>query len=209
MRGLTQLRNSILLVAVGLVVGYIAGYLTQEMVALQQPPRQAPAMAGSPAGVAPGAGSQTGGPPAASPQAAMEQVQQLRAYVAENPDDADAVLQLASLNFQIQEWQGAAQLLEQYMELRPDDADALSELAVAYRGMGQFDKAVETFDRVQELQPDHWRSRFNEAVVLAIDLGDYEAADRVMAELEELQPGNPDVERLAEEIERRRTSGGP
>jgi tetratricopeptide (TPR) repeat protein len=201
------LRNSILLVAVGLLVGYIAGFLTQEMVALQQTPRQPPAVTG--AGPAGG-----GGPagPAGNPQAGqagMEQVQQLRAYVAENPDDADAVLQLASLNFQIQQWPRAAELLEQYMELRPDDADALSELAVTYRGMGQFDKAVETFDRVQQMQPDHWRSRFNEAVVLAIDLGDFEAADRVMAELEELQPGNPDVERLAEEIERRRTSGGP
>jgi hypothetical protein len=54
------------------------------------------------------------------------------------------------------------------------------------------------------MQPDHWQSRFNEVIVLGFDLGRVDEAAQVMAELKELQPDNPNVQRLDQELERLR-----
>ena len=194
-------RDHILFLVIGVLVGFIAGYLLQEVMVLRQPPRLAP---GTGSAAAPAGGAGQPGAPAVDPQAQMQAVQQLRAYVEENPDDAQAVLQLANLNFDIQEWRGAAQLYERYLELEPGHPDVLSDLGTAYRGMGQFDRALETFDQAQEIAPAHWQSRFNEAIVLAFDLGELDRAAEVVDELERLQPGNPRVAELSDLIERQR-----
>ncbi|MEZ5313055.1 MAG: hypothetical protein R2862_05050 [Thermoanaerobaculia bacterium] len=69
-----------------------------------------------------------------------------------------------------------------------------------------FDGALARFREAEKVAPDHWQARFNELVVLAIDLGDFETAAGKLGELEALAPGNADVARLAEEIRRRRTA---
>lgn len=191
-------RDNVLFVVFGLLVGFIAGYLLQESIASRQAPR---APAGQTAGQTPGQGApQVGAMPGAA------QVQQLRAYVQENPEDAEAVLQLANLNFDIRNFRRAGELYEQYLSLRPENPNVLSDLGICYRETGEFEKAVELFDRTQELDPDHWQSYFNEAVVLAFNLQDYQGAAEAVETLRELQPDNPDVEALATEIERLRNA---
>ena len=69
---------------------------------------------------------------------------------------------------------------------------------------GKYEEALEQFNKAVKLDPDHWQSRYNQAVVLGIDLKRYDDASRILAELAKLQPGNPDVARLAAEVDRRR-----
>lgn len=134
----------------------------------------------------------------------MEAIQRLRQRLEENPNDASAVRQLADMNYNIQNWSRAAELYERFLELQPDDVNAMTDLGACYRATGDPARALELFRRVREREPDHWQSRFNEIIVLAFDLGDLAAADEQMAELRKLAPGNSDVERLAEEIAKRR-----
>ncbi len=136
----------------------------------------------------------------------MEQVQRLRAYVEENPDDIDATRQLANMNYDIGNWQRAAELYERLLSRSPEDVDAQTDLGACYRNLGRFDDALRLFREVRSRQPDHWQARFNEVLILAFDLGDLEAAGPVLEELRSLQPDNPDVERLVTEIERRKSS---
>ncbi len=220
-------RDNVLFTVIGLLAGFTAGYLMHEVMAARQPPprhTQAGGISGA-AGVpgqTPGprqvgpaeprqagprqAGPQQAGPQQAGPQAAMQQVQQLRAYVEANPDDSEALRLLANMNYEISNWTRAAELYERLLGLRPGDIDVMTDLGACYRYLGQFDRALELFREVQKASPSHWQSRYNEILVLAFDLGDLPTAAEATRQLRTLQPDNPDVERLAAEIERRMDS---
>ncbi|HEY8022865.1 MAG TPA: tetratricopeptide repeat protein, partial [Thermoanaerobaculia bacterium] len=116
----------------------------------------------------------------------------------------DAVLKLANLNFDIRNWPRARELYTHYLELHPNQPDTMTDLGITYRELKQYDRALELFDRVQKVAPDHWQSKFNQVIVLAFDLKKYGEAESVLAELKRLQPTNPDVARLAAEVDRQK-----
>lgn len=189
-------KDNLLFTLIGLLTGFISGYFVHEVMAA----RQAPRFVGAPNGAV---GAPTAGPSApAGP--AMEDIRRLQQHVAENPDDADAVLTLANLNYDIRSWDRAAELYARYLELRPEDPDVLTDLGTTLRNQGKFEEALVRFDRAQAIDSSHWQSLYNQVVIYAFDLGEMERADELLSRLESLQPGNPEVERLAAEIERRR-----
>ena len=200
----------------GALLGFIAGYVLHEAIAARQPPRL-PAGAAAVSGENPHAGLTggevpPGGPAAANPQAGgapMAEIQRLRAEVEKNPNDADALLQLANLNYDIKSWQRAADLYERFLVLRPENPDVLTDLGVTLRELGRTADALERFDRAAALAPTHWQSRFNQAVVLGLDMQDYARAEKVLAGLKSLQPDNASVTELAAEIARRKQAGPP
>lgn len=198
-------RDSVLFLVAGVLVGFIAGYWLHEEMASRQPPRRLPGQVeAGPVGPAdPGAGAGAG----AMGGMSQADVQELTARVQQNPEDADAVLRLAELNHQIANWPRAAQLYERYLALRPDDPGVMSDLGIAYRQMGRMDDALARFDQAQAVAPEHWQSRFNEVIVRAFDLRQFDQARQALDELRRLQPGNPEVERLATEIDRLERQG--
>jgi tetratricopeptide (TPR) repeat protein len=203
-------KDNVLFATLGILFGFIAGFLLQEVMAARQPPRrpagetaavdpaaQPPADAPGPAAPADAAAGAPGQPP-------MAAILQLKSYVEQHPDDADAVLKLANLNFDIRNWPRARELYTHYLELHPNQPDTMTDLGITYRELKQYDRALELFDRVQKVAPDHWQSKFNQVIVLAFDLKKYGEAESVLAELKRLQPTNPDVARLAAEVDRQK-----
>lgn len=201
-------RDNWLFATFGLLLGFILGYVLHEVMAARQPPRlavgsgpQVEEMGGAPAQAAAGAaaGTAAGGPP-------MAEIQQLREQVEKNPNDTDALLHLANLNFDIKNWQRASELYQRYLKLQPATADVLTDLGVSMREQGQAREALAQFDRAAAMSATHWQSRFNKVVVLGFDLQDYAGAERVLAELRVLQPANQAITDLAAEIERRKNA---
>jgi tetratricopeptide (TPR) repeat protein len=146
------------------------------------------------------------GPGAAQGGPQMAEIQRLRDLVEKNPNDADAVLSLANLNFDIKNWARARELYERRLTLKPGDPDVMTDMGVCYRELGDFQQALGLFNQAQALAPDHWQSRYNKVVVLAFDLKDYDGAQKVLDELQRLQPGNPSIAELAAEVARRRSA---
>ncbi|HEV2854231.1 MAG TPA: tetratricopeptide repeat protein [Thermoanaerobaculia bacterium] len=215
-------KDNLIFAVFGILVGFISGYLMHEVVVSRQPPRLTPELraqigvgedptaAGATdaraadAGMgAPGSGGDAAAP-AGGP--AMAEVQQLRDYVAKNPNDADAVLKLANLNFDIRNWQRAQELYTQYLKLRPADPDVLTDLGISYRESRNFDEALARFKEARKLAPEHWQSYYNEVVVLAFDLKRFDEADQLLAELQRIQPGNPEVAKLADAVTRQKSA---
>ncbi len=191
-------RDNLLFAAIGVLFGFIAGYLLHEVMAARQPPlRPAAAAAAAPA-TATAAAEEGGGDTEAGP---MADIARLREYVQQNPNDADAVLTLGNLNFEIRNWSRASELYAHYLTLVPDSPDVITDLGVCFRELAQFDRALELFDRAQALAPEHWQSLYNEVVVRAFDLKQPEAARETLQRLKALQPDNPSVVRLAAEVE--------
>lgn len=204
-------RDHVLFLLIGLLGGFLAGYLAHEAMAGVQPARVAAGMtgvamppsapAGPPAGAAPGAPAAAAGDP-------MAEVQALREAIERDPNDADAILRLANLSFDIQRWERAGELYQRYLELRPGDPDVLTDLGITLRARGDFARALELFREAQAKVDNHWQSRYNEVVVLAFDLKDYDGAEKALASIESRNPGNPDVARLAAEVRRLREGAG-
>jgi tetratricopeptide (TPR) repeat protein len=211
-------KDNLLFLMGGLLVGFVTAYLFFEAMASRQPPRLTPQLraqiaagedgggggmgaAGDASGAADanaaGGGAQGGGP-------AVAQIQQLRDYVEKNPNDANAVRQLADLNFNISNWPRAQELYAHYLELKPNDPDVLTDLGITYRETKQPDKALDLFRHSKQVAPDHWQAYYNEVVVLAFDLKKHDEADQVLAQLQKMQPGNPDVAKLADAVSRQR-----
>jgi tetratricopeptide (TPR) repeat protein len=203
-------RDNLLFVTIGVLAGFISGYFVHEVMAARQPPPLAVLQAAQAAAVGnPHAGP--GGAADAAPAAeaagtggpAMADIQRLRAQVEKNPNDADAVLALANLNYDIRNWARSRELYEHYLQLRPADPGVLTDLGVSLRGLGQFQDAMARFEEAQKLESGHWQSLYNEVVVLAFDLKDVPKAQEVLRRLRQLQPDNPEVRRLSEEVARR------
>ena len=214
-------KDNLIFAVFGILVGFISGYLMHEVVASRQPPRLTPELRsqiavgedpraagaeGEQAAGAQAADAGAGGAGGAPNMPSMEEIQELKAYVEKNPKDADAVRKLADLNFDIRQWARAQELYIQYLKLRPADPNVLTDLGISYRESQNFDEALARFKEAQKLAPDHWQSYYNEVVVLAFDLKRFDEADRVLAELQRLQPSNPDVSKLAEAVNRQRTA---
>jgi tetratricopeptide (TPR) repeat protein len=203
-------RDNVLFILIGILAGFIAGYLMHEVMAERQPARlvHGDSAAMPPGGSGgPGAGGGQDQQTAAQARAReVQEMQQLQTFLQENPDNPAANLRLATLAYDTQAWPLCVSGYEHYLELTKEDPDILSDLGVCYHQMGNPEKAIEAFDRAQAVQPDHWQSRFNEILILTRDLGDYERAEKVLAELRELQPDNPQVEQLAAEVEREKAA---
>jgi cytochrome c-type biogenesis protein CcmH/NrfG len=192
-------RTSLLILLAGLLVGFLGGYLAHETMRDLQPARL-------PAGGAPDT-PHTAAMGGAAPLPGMSDIDRLREALERNPDDRMALVELANLNFDIGNWARAQELYERSLRLEPNDPDVLTDLGIALRSQGLVDRALERFREAQRLRPDHWQARFNEVVVLAFDRGDFAGAERALEDLRRLAPGSPDIERLEQEIERRREAG--
>jgi tetratricopeptide (TPR) repeat protein len=203
-------RDHVLFLLVGLLGGFLAGYMAHEAVVGVQPARVAAseAAAAGPAGAAPAPSVPSASGAAGGNAPVMAEVRELESRLEKDPKDADALLKLANLNFDIQRWPRATDLYQRYLALRPDDADALTDLGITLRAQGQFDRALASFRAAQKIKPDHWQARFNEIVVLGFDQRDLPAAESALAELEKRSPGNADVARLADELKRLKETGG-
>lgn len=206
-------KDNLLFLMGGLLLGFIFAYLLFEAMASRQPPRLTAALraqiaAGDEAAGGGGAMGAAQAPPGAAQGGgpAMAEIQQLREFVEKNPNDAQAVRKLADLNFDIQNWQRAQELYSHYLELKPNDPDVITDLGITYRGLQQYDKAIQLFNQAKTLEPGHWQAYYNEVVVLAFDLKKPEQANQVLGQLQQMQPGNPEVARLAEAVAKQRAA---
>lgn len=212
-------RDNLLFLTFGFLLGFVGAYLAFEAIAAKQPPRRVAGMAiedphaaavGAPSGAsgapetggAPAGNAGTGSPAAGGP--GMEQIRKLKEYVDQHPEDSDAVRKLANLNFDIGNWARARDLYLQYEKVAKADADLLTDLGITHRELGESEQALARFREAEKLAPEHWQSRFNQAIVLGLDLARFDDAIQILDQLRGLQPGNPEIDRLQAEIEKRR-----
>lgn len=82
--------------------------------------------------------------------------QQLTLILKKFPDNVQALIQLATLNYRLKKNKKALSYIEQAEELSPDDAQVLNHKSLILNETFQYDKAIEALNKVVELGKDNF-----------------------------------------------------
>jgi len=126
--------------------------------------------------------------------AVMQQLATLKAAVAKNPNDAEALAQLGDMYMQAAKFPQAAEYLQRALAVR-DDAAVRMDLGICYKQSNQPEKALAEFQRSAAMAPDQWQPLFNEAIVL-LDLRRMDEARAIAMKLQKMRPEDPEVQKL-------------
>jgi tetratricopeptide (TPR) repeat protein len=151
-------RDNFLFAIIGILLGFIAGFLlsnniTQKEAALRAAPMTTQASQSLPADhpPIPGGGQKAGGE---GGQQMLASVQQAMKQARENPDDFDAQLTAAKMEYQIGRHDQAIEYLLAANKVKPTDFDTLTMLGVANLDAGHFDAAEKWYKAALQKKPD-------------------------------------------------------
>ncbi len=196
-------KDNLVFTAFGFLLGLVLGSmvlgpkLAQSKLAGAQP---AAAPAESSAPPAPMAQQTAGG---GNPMGAVfQKLNELKQQIEKNPNDAEALSQLGAMYMDAGKFPQAAEYLERALKVH-DDPQVRTDLGICYRNNGDTAKSLAQFQQVVQANPDQWQALFNEVIVLAETRRMAEAKTE-LAKLQQLRPGDPDVQKLADSIKNAR-----
>jgi len=187
-------RDNLLFAIIGILIGFIIGFmlansiLTREA-ALKAGPLSATQGQNLPPNHPPVNG---GGDQAGDPQQMFTQVQEAMKQAREHPDDFDAQLTAAKLEYQIQRYDQAIEYLLIANKLKPTDFNVLGMLGVANMDAGHFDAAEKWYRAAIMKKPDDIPVIDGLCAVL-LSKGDAKGAEEAINKLAKIDPTNQDL----------------
>ena len=202
-------RDNLLFGIIGILLGFIGGFLlagniTQREAAMRAGPTSAqvgqqnlppnhPPVAG---------GDQTTGEGGqqmlASVQTAMKQAR-------ENPNDFDAQVTAAKLEYQIGRYDQAIEYLLAANKIKPTDFDTLAMLGVANLDGGHFDAAEKWYKAALQKKPDDMPALDGLCAAL-LSKGDAKGAEEQINKLAKIDPTNQDLSQFREKLSQLKSS---
>ena len=128
------------------------------------------------------------GKPATSKEPPPRMFEALEDETIQNPQNADAWVQLGNAYFDADQYQKAIDAYEKYLAIKPGNPNVFTDLGVMYRRNKQPRKAVESFSKAMAADPKHEVSRMNKGIVLLYDLNDEQGAVEAWEALLEINP---------------------
>jgi Flp pilus assembly protein TadD len=187
-------RDNLLFAIIGILIGFIIGFmlansiLTREA-AMRAAPLSAAQQSGNlPPNHPPVAGSDQSG----DGQQTFTQVQEAMKQAREHPDDFDAQLTAAKLEYQIQRFDQAIEYLLAANKIKPNDFNVLGMLGVANMDAGHFDAAEKWYRAAMIKKPEDIPVIDGLCAVL-LSKGDAKGADEAINKLAKVDPTNQDL----------------
>ena len=170
------------------VAGMFFGVLLGWVIGIQQAGgRATPAAA-----AAQQAPAQAGGGTAPAPTLDEGRVQALTTIIKNDPQNEDAVVQLANTYFDAERWEDAIQWYERALKINPNNPNASTDLGVSYYYTNRPDHALAQFEHSLTLDPKHTKTMLNKGIVLAFGKEDLKAAAAEWQKVVELAPESPE-----------------
>ena len=184
-------RDNLLFAIIGILLGFIAGFLLASNITQREAAQRAGAITTQGSQSLPpnhppvGGGDQTAGEGGqqilASVQTAMKQAR-------ENPNDFDAQVTAAKLEYQIQRYDQAIEYLLSANKIKPTDFDTLAMLGVANLDAGHFDAAEKWYKAALQKKPDDMPA-IDGLVAALLSNGNAKDAEQQINKLAELKSG--------------------
>jgi len=140
------------------------------------------------------------------PPQIMQMVQDYKAALAKNPNDLEALIGLANLEFDSGQWDKAIEYYSRALTIDSKNADVRVDRAIAYHATGKNDIARKELLQVTRERPTHKNAWLNLGVVNR-DLGDRAEAIRAWERFLELDPQGEHAASVRQEIANLKQAG--
>ena len=137
----------------------------------------------------------TAQPPGQTGANTSSQLAALEAKVAQNPNDAQSLYDLADAYNNQGDFTKAIGYYERALALRPNDLNIMTDLGTAYYYSGDPDKGLDTYAKVLKIDPKFEQALFNRGVVLLYGKKDKAAAAEALQKYLALYPNSKDASR--------------
>lgn len=193
-------RDNLLFAIIGILLGFILGFLLassilQREAAQRAAPASAQAGQNLPPNHPPVGGDQGGG----DPQQMFRQVQEAMKQAREQPDNFEAQLTAAKLEYQIQRFDQAIEYLLVANKLKPNDFDVLGMLGVANMDAGHFE-AAEKWYRAALLKKPQDIPVLDGLCAVLLSKGDAKGAEEMINKLAKIDPTNQDLPQFRDKL---------
>jgi tetratricopeptide (TPR) repeat protein len=189
-------RENLLFAIIGILLGFIGGFIFASSMNQRYGP-------GAPA--APSAQSLPsdhppiqGGDPQ-NPQAIFAQVQASMKKAREEPNNFEAQVEAARLEYQIQRFDQAVEYLLKANQLKPNDYDVVAMLGAANLEGGHYDMAEKWYKIALTKKADDV-SVLAGLAYMQLQKGDAKAAEKAIASLEKVDPTNQDLPQFRDKL---------
>ena len=193
-------RENLLFAIIGILLGFIGGfmmasYINQRDFAARAGTTAAQQGQNLPPNHPPIAGDQQG----EGGQQMLASVQTAMKQARENPNDFEAQVTAAKLEYQIQRFDQAIEYLLIANKLKPDDFDVLAMLGVANLDAGHFDAAEKWYRAALTKKPNDMPTLDGLCAVL-LSKGDAKGAEEAINKLAKIDPTNQDLPQFREKL---------
>jgi tetratricopeptide (TPR) repeat protein len=190
-------KDNLMFAIIGLLLGFIIGFMVHSVLSQRESAPRAPTQQtqGMPPNHPPVGGDQGDG----GGQQMLASVQTAMKQARENPNDFEAQLTAAKLEYQIQRFDQAIEYLLAANKLKPTDFDTLAMLGVANLDAKHYDAAAKWYKAALLKKPDDLASLDGYCFVL-LQTGDAKAAEDAINKLAKIDPTNQDLPQFRDQL---------
>src|SRR5437773_7790035 len=190
-------KDNLMFAIIGLLLGFIIGFMVHSVLSQRESAPRGPIQQtqSMPPNHPPVSGDQTGD----TGQQMLASVQTAMKQARENPNDFEAQVTAAKLEYQIQRFDQAIEYLLVANKLKPDDFDVLAMLGEANMDAKHYDAAAKWYTAALIKRPGDLPSLDGYCFVL-LQNGDAKGAEEAMNKLAKLDPTNQDLHQFRDKL---------
>jgi Flp pilus assembly protein TadD len=192
-------RDNLLFAIIGILLGFILGFMLASGISQREAASRAAATTVQPGQNLPPNHPPVSGDQNVDPQQMFAQVQEAMKNAREHPDDFEAQVTAAKLEYQIQRFDQAIEYLLIANKLKPTDPDVLAMLAVANLDAGHFDAAEKWYKAALLKKPNDIPLLDGLCAVL-LSKGDAKGAEEAINKLAKIDPANQDLQQFRDKL---------
>jgi len=189
-------RDNLLFAIIGVLLGFIIGFMLHGVMSERDAARTA---ATTPAQSLPANHPPVGGNSSDGSQQTMMQVQEAMKQAREQPNNFEAQITAAKLEYQINRFDQAVEYLLAANKLKPTDFDVLAMLGVANMDAGHFDAAEKWYKAALQQKPNDIPVLDGYCAVL-LSKGDAKGAEDAINKLAKIDPTNQDLQQFRDKF---------
>jgi tetratricopeptide (TPR) repeat protein len=188
-------RDNLLFAIIGILFGFIVGFMFASNMSQRAAQPTVSDSQGMPADHPP---VQSGGD-SQNPQQIFAQVQQSMAKARSEPQNFDAQVDAAKLEYQIQRYDQAVEFLLKANQLKPENYEVVVMLGAANLEGGHYEMAEKWYKIALGKKPDDV-SVLASIAYMQLQKGDAKEAEKAIANLEKIEPTNPDLPQFKQRL---------
>ena len=198
-------RENLLFAIIGLLAGFIVGFLFASSMSQRQ---LAPATAATGSQNLPADHPPVAGNNSSNPQQVFADVQASMKKAREEPQNFDAQIAAARLEYQIQRFDDAIGFLLKANQLKPGDYETIANLGMVNLDAGHYEQSIKWYKAALLKKPDDL-AVVDGLCAAALGAGDVKEAEQAIANLEKLDPQNSDLAQFKEKLANLKSGNKP